>query len=621
MTLAWIPELNPASGTIGASGFIKLLGRPKMDPLTVLVRETAQNSWDARDDSGLPVRLDISGKVLSTTEVAALALRVFPGHETVVGTGLGDVLASAEVGALYLTDKQTKGLGGPLLASLVDDSDVYDWVDFVLNVGIANSQSQSGGTYGFGKTIAYVVSKASSVVVFSRTTYEGVAVSRLMACAIGEKFSANGKWHTGRHWWGVRREGACVPVEGAEAEALARAIGMPPFHDGEFGTSILVIDPNFGGRSASQAMNFIAETVLWHLWPKLVGRPGVPRMDIRVRWNDTEVPIPRPEDRPPLDSFVSAYTALTDSKSQSLLPGFERKFIGRMRPKRVLVGELGTLPAVFRGRASVDDGHDPADQESPNPAAAIVTARSHHVALLRSPDLVVQYMEGPPSPESGMEWAGVFRVDDAHDTLFSQSEPPTHDAWQPELLDKQNRSTVAKALKDIRSAVTDRWGERRLVMPADVSTAAVVAERLSHLVGGSSGGGAASVARERTATARVPRARVEVMTTGPVMIGTGLGAQTVVRVTPKSGTQETLVTVSVGVAIDGSSEAAELDPKVRLVDARYSEFVVPMRGTFFQFVLQSTDPTDIEINAARSEAHSLLFDIEAEALDAEERDQ
>ena len=621
MTLAWVPELNPASGTIGASGFKKLLGRPKMDPLTVLVRETAQNSWDARDDSGLPVRFVIAGKVLSAMEVSALAKRVFPGHESVVGTGLGDVLASPEVGALYLTDKQTKGLGGPLLASLVDDSDVYDWVDFVLNVGIANSQSQSGGTYGFGKTIAYVVSKASSVVVFSRTTYEGVAVSRLMACAIGEKFSADGKWHTGRHWWGVRREGACIPVEGAEAEALAQAIGMPRYEDGEFGTSILVIDPNFGDRSAAQAMTFIAETVLWHLWPKLMGRPGVPRMDIRVHWNDTDVPIPQPEDRPPLDSFVSAYAALTDASNRSLVPGFERKSIGRLRPKRILVGELGTLPAVFRARASVNDGHDPADSESPSPAAAIVTARSHHVALLRSPDLVVQYLEGPPSPESGMEWVGVFRVDDALDGLFSQSEPPTHDAWQPELLEKHNRSTVTKALKDIRTAVTERWGERRLVMPADVSSAAVVAERLSHLVGNSYGGGAASASRERTATASRPRAHVEVLTAMPLMIGDEPGAQTLVRVTPKSGTEKTLVTVSVGVAIDGSSEAAALDPRVRLTEARYSDTVVPLLGTSFQFVVHSADATDVETNAARSEEHSLLFDIGAGALEDEDRDQ
>ena len=74
----------------------------------------------------------------------------------------------------------------------------------------------------------------------------------------------------------------------------------------------------------------------------------------------------------------------------------------------------------------MDDGHDPEDPDSPRAAAAI-TGICHHVALLRTPELVVDYLEGPPPPEGGTEWAGVFRADDDQDKHFAPAEPPTHD--------------------------------------------------------------------------------------------------------------------------------------------------------------------------------------------------
>ena len=51
MNPSWVSQPVPRMGAIKAEGIMNQLGRPTVDRLTVLVREAAQNSWDAADRS------------------------------------------------------------------------------------------------------------------------------------------------------------------------------------------------------------------------------------------------------------------------------------------------------------------------------------------------------------------------------------------------------------------------------------------------------------------------------------------------------------------------------------------------------------------------------------------
>lgn len=44
----WFSQPYPPEGASAAEGIRNQLGRPELDLLTILVRESAQNSWDAR---------------------------------------------------------------------------------------------------------------------------------------------------------------------------------------------------------------------------------------------------------------------------------------------------------------------------------------------------------------------------------------------------------------------------------------------------------------------------------------------------------------------------------------------------------------------------------------------
>lgn len=617
MDLEWVPETYPPSGGLAATGFYKLLGRPRLDPLTVLVRETAQNSWDARQSDRLPVTFNIDGWDLDPSEQKALKKSVFPDAAKVKGSGLAGALSGSSLAGIYITDRNTKGLGGPLRADEADSDGVYDWVDFVLNVGKANTAGHTGGTYGFGKTISYIVSGVKTVVIHSRTLHKGRIQSRLIACAIGEEFIQRSRLCTGRHWWGRSKDGDPLPLTGAAADRLAHEIGMPAFDDDDLGTNLLVVAPDFGGRTPEQAMNFIAESVTWHLWPKLMRRTRSTPMEIAVSWNGTELDIPDPADRPPLHGFAQAFQAMLDEDDPENQPaGTRHELIWCQRPKTV-VGELVTVPLVHRDRVPVDDGHDPDDPESPD-AAAVITDVSHHIALLRSPELVVDYLRGPAPPEGGTEWAGVFRCRPEHDANFAAAEPPTHDSWSPELLPRGPGRTVVKVgLREVRRALDSRWAPLPPEEDRRTSSTALVADQLAHLVRttqgqgkgrkGSGGGGSST-------SQRGPQ--VSIVESGPIRHGSSIATMAKVTVKHRPGSAGTVLHISCGAALDGAASDPGLDPQLRLVEASYLGTRSALDSVTAAIELVGQDDVAVEIVVARGAATTVLFDLVVEAIDA-----
>lgn len=613
--MKWIPEPKPPTGGLAAEGFYKLLGRPRLDPLTVLVREAAQNSWDARLTNDEPVEFTIQGWLLDDRERRALREQVFVDANQAEGTSLAHELQHPVLLGLYITDRNTKGLGGPLQADRVDPENTYDWVDFVLNVGEANTQGHTGGTYGFGKTISYVVSAANAVVIHSRTVHQGRLQTRLIACAIGDKFARGSRLFTGRHWWGEAGDEVPLPVTGTTADRIATAIGMPEFEEGETGTNILVVAPDLGGRTAEQAMTFIAESVTWHLWPKLTPRTGqsVP-MSIHVSWNGEQVQIPRPEDRPPLHGFSQAFRAILDGEVAKDVPGLKVDSINCGKP-RTRVGTLATLPLIHRERAQVDDGHDPEDPDSPRAAAAI-TGVCHHVALLRTPELVVDYLDGPAPPEGGTEWAGVFRAGDVQDRHFAQAEPPTHDSWNPELLPKgQGRTIVNVGLREIKAALENRWATRKRSSHADVASTALIADELAHLVGTVDGRGRGRRRRESGGSSSgAAKPKVDIIYSGPVEVDGALATLARLSVSPAPSSESTRLHIAVAAALDGSSADPDLDPTLALVAARVEGVPAEITGRTHELTLSHAAPVEVEIVVRRGPETTVLFDLEAESV-------
>jgi hypothetical protein len=455
-------EPYPPHGALAAEGAENLLGRPRLDPLTVLVREAVQNSWDARRGGPGPVRFDIRAAGLSTSQRSVLGDEVFA-HAPAAAARLRSVLGRGDVALLSLTDGGTTGLAGPIRADRPAPAGApTNFVDLVFNIGQPTDRRFGGGSYGFGKTISFVVSEARAVVIHTRTAAEGEPSSRLIAAAFSDHFAQGSQRFTGRHWWGRRRDGSIEPVLGDEADELARAIGLVPFAADETGTTIAIVAPDFRGRSPIQAMRFVADAITWNCWPKMVASPAAgPAMVFGVEVDGEVVDVCEPDQLPPLAPYADALRAVRDAERAGTRRSASTTTASEPADGPVVIDVTSASPprrlgrlAMARVPVSPRVGRDVGiDDALGLGEPASFDGLSHHVALLRQPELVVDYFEGPELPLLDTEWAGVFKADADLDDVFAAAEPPTHDGWEPSLVDAgPARRWVLSALLELRDA-------------------------------------------------------------------------------------------------------------------------------------------------------------------------
>jgi uncharacterized membrane protein YgcG len=496
--LRWLAEPYQAYGGFAADGIKRVLGNPpQIDPLVVLVREAVQNSWDARLDS-TPVHFSLSHRTLSAQQRSAIRRDLFAGQSP-PGTGIADALASG-ASLLIVSDRNTTGLSGPVRADLELEPGVEDrFVKLVFNVGEPTEAEKRGGSYGFGKTISFVVSRAGATVIRTRTHTGAKLQNRLIAVALGEQYSQKGRRFTGRHWWGNLTDNRIEPLTGTDAADASALLGLAPFATAQTGTDIAVVSPDYGGRTPAEALRLMADALAWYFWPKMVPLPGrnEPPMTFSVDLDGVPVEIPDPTTTHPLDAYIDALRVLRR----------EEAGLGRERNTLTTVREIQIhKPKWHLGRLAINPvlpdtlpQRDPVEGFGSAPTGREV----HHVALMRQPELVVDYVQGPWNPSTGVHWAAVFKVDELVDHIFRESEPPTHDLWNPELVhDKTDRRAVNVAPRRIHEELSALFEAKPAAPPATSVSAVAIADALGGLIAQVPGTGPSRTTRQPTGGGR-----------------------------------------------------------------------------------------------------------------------
>ncbi|MEU5849639.1 hypothetical protein [Saccharopolyspora shandongensis] len=474
---AWFSQPFPPEGASAAEGIRSQLGRPEMDLLTILVREAAQNSWDARlpGDAG-PVDFHISLRTVSPAYANVwrdLLLRNAPLNSHLP---LRSSLQKQTIHVMEVSDRGTRGLGGPTRADQAV-ADERDFVSFVRNIGEPRDTELGGGTYGFGKGIFYLVSAPGTILLHSRCKVGNSYETRLMGCALWESYVASlsdgEKRYTGRHWWGDASGDVIEPLVGQEADETARRLGLKPFAASETGTTVIIIEPKLDDLEPAQAAEYLSDTMAWHLWPKMIeGSDSPSPMRFSVTCDGVQHPVPDPRTTRPLNLFVEAYKAMS---------GDDAKKLWCNRPKAF----LGNLGLVKRTAVPVQSTR----------ASRLVGVENlvHHVCLMRAAELVVTYRPGPKPPSEYMSYAGVFRADKELDATYSKAEPPTHDAWNPHSLEVPESTFVRTTFRRIDESVNRLLNLTGSTREGAAKVSLGAASRLfSSLVGGTWGIGGAT---------------------------------------------------------------------------------------------------------------------------------
>lgn len=543
--LDWFPQkFEP--GAIQGAGAKKLLGTPNVSMEALLVRETAQNSWDARIGDR-PVEFTLNLRQLPSETTDILLESVFTGLAT--GTRIREVLSDGGVSAVEISDRGTVGLGGPVRNDRAIPADsVTHFIDLIFNIGATKSDLTSGGTYGFGKSIAYMVSEVGAIIVWSRCATDRGPEDRLIASAIGDVFELDDYRFTGRHWWGRTVDGRPEPIIGPAARQLGERLFAKTFDADELGTSILILAPNLGAPGPEDDAAVLTEAVLWNLWPKLLpDQSGMHPMRIRVEVDGVDHPIPDPATHAILSGPVSCLNAVRAAQSGEPTP--QSLFAVEVSEIKRYNEVLGHVALTKYPIATGDD-------------SGLTSSRS--VTLMRhGAELVVRTIERGPLADPGFQWAGVFKPVAALDPTFARSEPPAHDDWSPaSLQDKSQRSQVKLAMQRIQEAA-DRFLEPYASTRTASSTtsAAAVGDMLAGLMAGSTGSAPSrAVGPSRSGGTRSSKASVQLGAPEWTDSQTAGWTRTLVPVRVVGGpTTGSRVRVEIGIGTDGGTER-QIDP-------------------------------------------------------------
>ena len=466
----WQAEKYSATGNIGAKGFKKSLGKPTLDPLELMIREAVQNSWDAKLPNKEQIDFSIYLNKFDQTKADYLKNVFF--REGPSDIDFKNELADNGLYHITISDQNTVGLSGPSRANEVE-SDERNFVDFIRNIGSERDLDFGGGTYGYGKSSLYGVSKISTIIVYTNTRKDGKIIHRLIACALGKP----DKKFTGRHWWGKKANDDIVdPLEGDEAKIVAQKIGMPHIEDGQTGTMIMILCSVPGNmetegdtreREPLETLSFLSSSLYWYLWPKMMSYGGKnPAVNFNVYLENKHLELFAPEDHPKLAHFITAMRNYKEAAKDKKFRKSEKNWMVKDIKHKSLKKDLGIL--VLRGHpiesiALPEQGFTLQDmftsllqvsiyQQSP------FSNTNHHVALMRNAELVIQYMEGQ-APETH-QYSGVFVTpkNKEIDEAFAESEPPSHDKWEPAGLFGEQRKLVDHALRSLRSDMRDFSG-------------------------------------------------------------------------------------------------------------------------------------------------------------------
>lgn len=596
-SLGWFPkQFGP--GDVDGVGAKRLLGTPDLERAWVLVRETAQNSWDARGTSP-SIDFVLNLRQLDPSTIQVLRERIFTGDAP--KTGLSELLQRDTVWALEVSDRGTVGLGGPIRNDLaVEQGKDTNFIDLVFNIGAPRDVHLGGGTYGFGKTISYLVSSVGTILISSRCEGPRGVEQRLIGSAIGDGFDMDGYRYTGRHWWGnaIRDEDRVEPVIGTLAEELVGLVFAKKFADQDTGTSILILAPELGGESSEEDAQVLVEAVVRNLWPKLISdQDGHSKMTISVQLNGRELTLPDIGTHASLSGHADCLRAVRAAQA-----GRDVDSLGLKYP--VSVQEVRSLsPRKLLGHIALTRYPVPRDAHD----------QSRWVTFMRhQAELVVKYFERQPLDVGGFQWAGVFKPVADVDDSFALAEPPAHDDWIPKAVqDKACRRDVNVALDRIRK-LTDIFISPHYGEPASgehLESAAIAGDALAGLLGGIAGSAPdGRKPRSQSGGIRRARPRVEVVqietadADAPGWTHTRLDIQL-----SDSGGASLPVDVAVRVGIDGGSET-DLDA-IRVLGWKAPE------ATPHMYELPPIELAPDEIRRFEFEARSdLAIDIDAKVV-------
>ncbi len=234
---------EPGRMTQSGSSLLKLIQNNNMPILDLLVRESIQNSLDARTETDQCVNIEfITGqfnKVDLNNELDGIT-------ESLNRRNWKD-----EYEYIAVRDSGTVGLTGKLHFDDVTDNQYGNLLKLIYEISKPQEAEGAGGSWGLGKTVYFRVG-IGLVLYYSRIKNEdGQYESRLAASLVENEMESdslipvlNGKSKRGIAWWGEEIEigkNKTRPItDGIYIENILKIFGIAPYSNDSTGTTVII---------------------------------------------------------------------------------------------------------------------------------------------------------------------------------------------------------------------------------------------------------------------------------------------------------------------------------------------------------------------------------------------
>jgi len=483
--------LDNVWGSYTADSFLHTLQGSQLDGIDLLLRESIQNSYDARINNGKSVKYYCVGKNVVGSPKQAIC-SFFSQSESKGNTNmakkLARVLQSKEsLHCIEISDKNSVGLQGPYYQ--YDDygnenkGPEFNYRDFILQLG-AKKNEKAGGFFGVGKTCYYKASKENAVIVYSRTKYLGKLESRLIArffildgdqyekVWVGAEFSNNPNNRYPR------------PFLDKEADDLASSFGMMKYEFDETGTSILILDSNladeFGGDYSFDDVfrSEVPARIIHWFWPKVICPIEGKRITFSIELDGESISLPSLDDpKSPYSYFKLALKKLEgrSSKDTNLIP------VERQRPKT----NIGAIAFQKCYSPYLD----------PELLKRLIGDCNGKVCLafMRDVEFVVKYETFSVDNDSNELIFGLFHTNPNQwidqdqelsiDSAFKMAENTTHSDWIPsDITANQNAKSIVNVGLDKIKTIVEETFTNPVVAKGTIDVSGTLAARLGKLL-------------------------------------------------------------------------------------------------------------------------------------------
>ncbi len=376
-----------------------------------IARETIQNAVDARESYEIPVSVTFERMTVPVSELPqnseltdrlrrCVAFEKGRKKSEAFFTAAIDLLKSDELAVLKISDFNTKGLSGS------DDDVSGNWYRLVRTIGTSDAKGAGGGSFGIGKGAPFAAS-ALRTVFYSSVDRDGHAVFQGKARLVSHHDKTKD----------VRQGVGFYGISGYQA---IRETGMIPdfFKRTETGTDIFIM----GYTGEQEWETKLIESVLRNFW-------------LAIHRGDLEVTIKNEA----TEKIITAETLpqyLDDYEAENAKFYFDA-VTSPSQEFRQELKHLGTVDLYVKKGEGFPK----------------------KVMMARKPKMVVQEKEYRVLREP---FAAVFLCEnDRGNTLLRDMEPPAHDDWNKDRVEKNGWAAlqelegfIKESLKGMNEAIT-----------------------------------------------------------------------------------------------------------------------------------------------------------------------